>query len=808
MQNALLEGIVRPLRQGSFGVRMFKLASQGEAIMEILRRTTGVRFNRRCHSCAATTAISRAIADVLEKRMCFSTVNVLTAFDGTTDGFSQSGVIASGNMLYGSSPIGGDNNAEGEIYSLPITGGNPDLIAGFSGTNGSGPTGDLLLVNDTLYGVTSAGGASNDGVVFSLPIAGGTPTVIATFNGANGADPEAGLIVSNNILYGTTFSGGANNVGEVFSLPITGGTVSVLASFSITDGKNPDGPLTLADGILYGNTRLGGGFNAGTIYSVPITGGSPTVLADMSPTVGQVSEGPLVLLNNTLYGTATAGGSLGKGTLFKVPITGGTPSVLFNFDNTHGAIPAGGLSFSNGILYGTTAEGGTSNLGTLFGMFPAAGTPTTLASFDPTTGTLPFSTPVLSDGILYGTALQGTSQNAGSVWSLPATTGATLTFEQTPFFGTANTAMDDIQVTAINANQTTATNSTGPFTLSIASGPAGAKIAGTLTVTPVGGMATFSGITVDTAGVYTLQVSDVQDAPGTSHEITVDVRDTFKFVSVPATGVTDVALSPVVVQAITPQGNLDTQFNGFIGLAALEGPIGRVLSGGFLRNASAGVATFSDLAVNFPGSYTLVSSDSSGDSPPSSTIVVTSNPTEVIASINITKSPLTNDELDGGGRATATVTLNNSAGAVARGVMKVQMYLTSVRDVLLGTSGDLASEGVLLNTPGFNHVTVNIPTGRSRNFSSSFVVPSFEDNTGQLLVAVLTPVSGLSLPTLPTHQVIAPGAFQGLAEFGTVDERPHVRLTQSFGDLPVHFSLSGPGKGVITQDLNQGRICS
>jgi uncharacterized repeat protein (TIGR01451 family) len=55
-----------------------------------------------------------------------------------------------------------------------------------------------------------------------------------------------------------------------------------------------------------------------------------------------------------------------------------------------------------------------------------------------------------------------------------------------------------------NANNTVTTDNTQIVTLSIASGPAGATLSGTTTATAVNGVATFSGLSLNLAGTYTL----------------------------------------------------------------------------------------------------------------------------------------------------------------------------------------------------------------------------------------------------------------------------------------------------------------
>ena len=150
-----------------------------------------------------------------------------------------------------------------------IAGGAPTVLASFDGgAHGSQGGGEVLVVGNTIYGTTVEGGVNGDGEVFSLPIAGGTPTVLASFDGNDGLDPEGPITLSadDKTIYGTTVRGGPDNVGVVYSVPITGGTPAVLASFNVTNG--PELGLALSNGVLYGTTELGGANGAGTVYAV------------------------------------------------------------------------------------------------------------------------------------------------------------------------------------------------------------------------------------------------------------------------------------------------------------------------------------------------------------------------------------------------------------------------------------------------------------------------------------------------------------------------------------------------------------
>jgi uncharacterized repeat protein (TIGR03803 family) len=148
------------------------------------------------------------------------TPTVLASFDGTNGHQGNSNVLVIGSTIYGSTVTGG-LFGDGDIYSLPITGGTPTILASFNGADGNNPEGILTLSADgtTIYGTTVRGGPSDAGVVYSLPLTGGTPNVLASFNVSNGKFPEQGLALGNDgTLYGTTALGGDNSDGTVYAV--------------------------------------------------------------------------------------------------------------------------------------------------------------------------------------------------------------------------------------------------------------------------------------------------------------------------------------------------------------------------------------------------------------------------------------------------------------------------------------------------------------------------------------------------------------------------------------------------------------
>ena len=262
--------------------------------------------------------------------MTGGTLTTLTDFTGSKGnggGSSQQGLTVSGNTLYGPAE-GGANGAYGEVFSLPTTGGAPTILMSFPYSAGVAPYGiepdsGLLLSGGMLYGVTNTGGPQYGGVgtVYSVPVTGGKPTVLAAFTGTTAPMPYGNLTLGGSTLYGTTRRGGASGNGTVFSVPITGGTVTTLATFSGKDGSSPTGGLALVGDTLFGTTTLGGPDNSGEVFSVPIAGGAPTVLAEFNQnkgfSKGVFPEGNLIFSDGVFYGTTSQAGA-GNGTVFSL----------------------------------------------------------------------------------------------------------------------------------------------------------------------------------------------------------------------------------------------------------------------------------------------------------------------------------------------------------------------------------------------------------------------------------------------------------------------------------------------------------
>ena len=317
----------------------------------------------------------------------------LVTFTGTGNLGAQpyGGLIAdaAGDLL-GTTPFGGDDNADGTVFVVAKTATGyattaTTLIA-FNGA-GDGSTPYAGVISDAagdLFGMTSNSGPGGGGTVFEIANNGTgyatTPTTLVSFNGGNGANPSAGLVAN---AAGDLF--GTEAQGAVFEIADTGAgyatSPTTLATFSAdgSEGADPLGTLIIdAAGNLIGTTYERGPGGDGTVFEIANTANgyasTPITLVSFNGTGnGAFPYADLIAdAAGDLFGTTSGGGADGDGTVFEIAntITGyaSTAITLATFDGTsNGADPYGGLiADAAGDLFGTTESGGSTGDGTAF----------------------------------------------------------------------------------------------------------------------------------------------------------------------------------------------------------------------------------------------------------------------------------------------------------------------------------------------------------------------------------------------------------------------------------------------------------
>jgi len=219
---------------------------------------------------------------------------ILHSFTNGVDGaYPVSGLLLSGNTLYGTA--GGGRAGNGTVFAIKTDGTGFTNLYSFSstGTNGlnsdgANPSGNLILSGNTLYGTANGGGSGGSGTVFAIKTDGTGFTKLYSFTAldptfstnSDGAYPVAGLLLSGNTLYGTAGNGGSEGSGTVFAVTTNGTGFTNLHSFTAvdatfftnSDGVFPFSELISSGNILYGTANRGGIGGSGTVFAIKTDG--------------------------------------------------------------------------------------------------------------------------------------------------------------------------------------------------------------------------------------------------------------------------------------------------------------------------------------------------------------------------------------------------------------------------------------------------------------------------------------------------------------------------------------------------------
>src|SRR5258708_845557 len=369
------------------------------------------------------------------------------------DGVTAPLVQGTDGNLYGETAFGGGGVGNspcaaigcGTIFKITTQGKLTTIytfcLSSSTCTDGSGPSGGLVLATDgNFYGVTSGGGVHNFGTVFRITPA-GKLTTLHNFNYADGWPAQGtGLIQADNgKFYGTTLYGGAYGQGTVFEITASG-IFTTLHSFcantACPDGTIPNGLTQGADGNLYGTTLGGGvtdncnaGTPSGTLFHLT-PAGTLTTLAVFCRLTGYRPNSTLVqAANGNFYGTTAAGGDsthVDQGTVYEMTPTGSITS-LYTFclqtGCPDGKTPTALALGTDGNFYGTTELADADHKGTVYEITPA-GQLTTLHSFTSTNGnfidgSLPIGPLLLhTNGTFYRCTEYGRNTTSGTIFSL------------------------------------------------------------------------------------------------------------------------------------------------------------------------------------------------------------------------------------------------------------------------------------------------------------------------------------------------------------------------------------------------------
>jgi hypothetical protein len=321
------------------------------------------------------------------------------------------------------------------------------------------------------------------------------------------------------------------------------------------------------------------------------------------------------------------------------------------------------------------------------------------------------------------------------------------------------------------------TADTSNVTLVISANPGGGVLSGTTTVAAVGGIATFSGLSIDKAGTnYRLAALDGADGAATSSafNITPAAADHLAFAVQPSNTVAGVAIAPAVtVQILDRFGNLETADNSDqVTVAVATGTGSFTGSSTLTATASSGVASFANLVLDTSGNYTLGATGTGSLTGP--------------ASASFTVSAATTDHL--AVSAPATVTAGNASTIMVTALDRFGNITRTYTGTVHFTKSDSgAGSAVPANYPfvaGDNGVHT-FTNGVTLVTSGSQTIIATDTGTSTITGSASIVVSAAAA----THfTVSAPATTAGVAFAVTVTARDQFNNTATGYTGAVHFT--------------------
>ncbi len=543
---------------------------------------------------------------------------VVTATDAVGDKVAQTYSLTI-NPGFVFSPTSLPNGFVGVLYpSQTITAGGGDGTATISA--------DHITANPTGLSITLSGGHVS---IAGTPTASGTVTFTVTATDTSdptGVTKSYSFYIDRPVL---SFSQQPTNTasGSLMSPAVV---VNVVGAIS---GLPYGNPVFVTLSILSGPS---GGAIVGGNPTVAVSGGTATFSG-----LSFITTGTYILqatVSNTSGGTAlgTASSASFQVTASQLVIGAQPPALVGSglpFGLTVKAEDANGNLASNFNGSVTVSLASQTLVGSL-GTAQLGGTVTVIAS----NGLAVFGNLSLQHLGTY--TLQGTSGSLVSLASSSIVVGAgQLVFTTIPAsVGSGTNFQVIVKAEDSLGNVDSSFNST--VTLSVKSGPAGAllKLNGStpVSVAASSGIATFSNLTLDRAGTYTLAASASPPQgtlTGTSSSLVVEPSAIIFLNSTPPASVVSGAAFSVQVE-VTDSTGVATGFTGQVTLSAATGPGG--LRGTTTVNLVNGIGSFSSVILDHFGNYTLSAAVAGGGpSVISGTVTVTADAFTLISANHV-----------------------------------------------------------------------------------------------------------------------------------------------------------------------------
>ncbi len=483
---------------------------------------------------------------------------------------------------------------------------------------------------------------------YGNPITGASVTFTAATSGASitlGTNP-----VTTNASGLATISATANTTAGSFIVIAATGSLST--TFALTDNPGTANKLVFIDTPPSTNAATAG--QALSSFQVAIEDGNGNVVtSDSNAVTVSLATG---LLTGTTTVNAVAGIASFSGlvtqlagannlqandaadslTKISTPITidAGTPAILSVSSGT-GQSATVGNSFAPLVAKLTDAYGNPISGASVTFAAPTSGASVTLGTNPATTN----ASGLASISAIANTTAGGFSVNAAS-------NGLSTTFQLTNNPGTANKlvfinapsntntvmaglALSSFQVAIEDSNGNVVTSDSNPITISLGSG----TLTGTTTVDAVDGIAAFSGLTTDLAGLNTLEANDSTDTQTSQISTAITINPG----------------SPAILSVHSGSGQSETVGNAYAPLVVLlTDAYGNPISGGpvtYTAPANGASVTFSGGNTATTSTSGIASIATTANTSAGGPFTITASADHLSTSFQLTNTPETADKL-------------------------------------------------------------------------------------------------------------------------------------------------------------------
>ncbi|HUQ06163.1 MAG TPA: Ig-like domain-containing protein [Kofleriaceae bacterium] len=633
---------------------------------------------------------------------------------------------------------------------------------------------------------------------------GGTLSGGGTVAAVNGVATYGGLSINN---AGNAYSLNATSTGftdvESAAFNITAVAVADHLAFNVQPSETVAGQL-ISPAVVVRALTAGNAVDTGFTGAVTIAlGNNPGGDGALSGTLTVNAVAGVATFNDLNIDDADTGYTL---TATASGLTGATSSA---FDITPGAAtqlvitvePSAAVAGAANAGVTVEARDANGNVDTSFtgqitatkNSGPGAGALTGTTSVSAVGGVASFSNLRLDRVGSYTLAFNasGVTGDTSASFAISPAAAATLAFTVEPTAAVSGVSISPaVVVTALDSFSNVATGFTGAVTITKSTGPGSGVLSGDTSNNASSGVATFSDLSLDLVGTYTLAAaaSGLTGDTSASFAITAGSATHLGFSVHPSTTTAGDPISPaIVVEARDASNNVATGFTGNVSLAIGTNPGSGSLSGTLTVAAVAGVATFSTAEIDRAGTgYTLTAaasgltgatSNAFNITPGAATqLVITVEPSNVTAGAAIAPSVVVQardalGNLDTSYTAQVTATKNTGPAPGS----------------LTGTTAVSAVGGVATFS--------NLRVDRTGSYTLAFNASGVTGDTSASFVVSPGSATHLVFSAQPTNT--AAGATISTVTISALDASDNV-ATGFTGNIALAIGTNPPGNGVLT----------